>query len=123
MGNGALAIGPKLPRPSSTLPEQPSAVQAFCVAQSLFNHLVHEREQRRPHYNAVGKLDCTAVEQRAATDNERISPSSHNVSNGCIDLANGVDCEGSTVSSSKIAPRSVRLFIASSQYFARFRVD
>ena len=30
MGNGALAIGPKLPRPSSTLPELPtSALQRF----------------------------------------------------------------------------------------------
>ena len=30
MGNGALAIGPKLPRPSSTLPELPtSALQQF----------------------------------------------------------------------------------------------
>jgi len=26
MGNGALAIGPKLPRPSSTLPDPPSAL-------------------------------------------------------------------------------------------------
>ena len=32
MGNGALAIGPKLPRPSSTLPEETFRIEALCVA-------------------------------------------------------------------------------------------
>ena len=36
MGNGALAIGPKLPRPSSTLPNSPSGVAGSYVREQCY---------------------------------------------------------------------------------------
>src|SRR5882672_10792178 len=42
MGNGALAIGPKLPRPSSTLP-QPTSVKSVGGKKLLACELLHSR--------------------------------------------------------------------------------
>jgi hypothetical protein len=46
MGNGALAIGPKLPRPSSTLPQQTSTPVTTAVCSTHFSLAVRSRSAR-----------------------------------------------------------------------------
>ena len=48
MGNGALAIGPKLPRPSSTLPNSPfAALQQFRQLSEVLETRADGREHGR----------------------------------------------------------------------------
>jgi len=52
MGNGALAIGPKLPRPSSTLPQQ-TLRAVLCTVFITFDYM---------HYAATSPLPRTMSE-------------------------------------------------------------
>ena len=54
MGNGALAIGPKLPRPSSTLPDR-----RFAAAHHSFSCSAYKRTMRGDRESVEGDPDPT----------------------------------------------------------------
>src|SRR5262245_66092220 len=67
MGNGALAIGPKLPRPSSTLPLPPGQYACRYVRLPSYTHrpLAETRHCRQMHTTSGPVHVCAAAYRRS----------------------------------------------------------